>query len=206
VIEAACSDPAGKRGRSGWPVLWKTRADRDAQRAPRHSGLVNSSSPFQDTSLVLIVALFDLLGHSRLRPIRLGDSDHIVYGVCFHRCLFIFFLECRVIRCFVENSATPRNAIEWNIHVREPYCQHDASTWYGFFMCWRHRPRGKGERSVSGPSGSGKSTLIPLHHALEDFRRPHACRRHDLGPNLRRSMKSGAKSAWFSRVSTCFRI
>ena len=81
--------------------------------------------------------------------------------------------------------------------------------WYGDFHVLRdiNLDVGRGERIViCGPSGSGKSTLIRCINALEEFQEGEiVVDGIELGPNLRRWMKSGAKSAWFSRVLICFR-
>jgi ABC-type polar amino acid transport system ATPase subunit len=60
---------------------------------------------------------------------------------------------------------------------------------------------------ICGPSGSGKSTLIRCINALEEFQEGEiVVEGIELGPNLRGSTKSGARSAWCFRASTCFRI
>ena len=69
---------------------WKTTALIVMPQALRHviPGLVNSFiALFKDTSLVSIVALFDLLGSVAgvVRRSGLGDADDVVYRVCLRR-------------------------------------------------------------------------------------------------------------------------
>ena len=69
---------------------WKTTALIVMPQALRHviPGLVNSFiALFKDTSLVSIVALFDLLGFVArvVRRSGLGDADDAVYRLCLHR-------------------------------------------------------------------------------------------------------------------------
>ena len=69
---------------------WKTTALIVMPQALRHviPGLVNSFiALFKDTSLVSIVALFDLLGLIArvVRRSGLGDADDAVYRLCLHR-------------------------------------------------------------------------------------------------------------------------
>jgi hypothetical protein len=85
--------------------------------------------------------------------------------------------------------------------------------WYGDFHVLRdiNLEVAKGERIViCGPSGSGKSTLIRCINRAggafqegRDRRRRHRARTDDLQAG---STKSGARSAWCSRASTCSRI
>ena len=85
---------------------WKTTALIVMPQALRHviPGLVNSFiALFKDTSLVSIVALFDLLGSVAGVVCRsgLGDADHAVYRLCLRRndLLRVLFWQCRAIRC-----------------------------------------------------------------------------------------------------------
>ena len=85
---------------------WKTTALIVMPQALRHviPGLVNSFiALFKDTSLVSIVALFDLLGSAAcvVRRSGLGDADHAVHRLCLRRndLLRRSVLECRAIRC-----------------------------------------------------------------------------------------------------------
>ena len=82
--------------------------------------------------------------------------------------------------------------------------------WYGDFHVLRdiNLDVAKGERIViCGPSGSGKSTLIRCINALEEFQEGRSSSRaSNSGRTCGGSTKSGAKSAWCSRASTCFRI
>ena len=69
---------------------WKTTGLIVMPQALRHviPGLVNSFiGLFKDTSLVSIVALFDLLGSGacRIRRSGMGDADDAVYGLCLRR-------------------------------------------------------------------------------------------------------------------------
>ena len=69
---------------------WKTTGLIVMPQALRHviPGLVNSFiALFKDTSLVSIVALFDLLGQLRASFCRsgLGDADDAVHRLCLHR-------------------------------------------------------------------------------------------------------------------------
>lgn len=82
--------------------------------------------------------------------------------------------------------------------------------WYGDFHVLRdiNLDVAKSERIViCGPSGSGKSTLIRCINALEEFQEGEiVVDGIELGPNCGASTKSGARSAWCSRVLICFRI
>jgi len=82
--------------------------------------------------------------------------------------------------------------------------------WYGDFHVLRDIDLdvAKSERIViCGPSGSGKSTLIRCINALEEFQEGRiVVDGIELGPICGGSMRSGAKSAWCSRVSICSRI
>ncbi len=81
--------------------------------------------------------------------------------------------------------------------------------WYGDFHVLRdiNLDVAKGERIViCGPSGSGKSTLIRCINALEEFQEgASSSTALNSGPICAGSTKSAARSAWFSRVSICFR-
>jgi len=102
-------DPA-RAGRSGGAALglswWKTTALIVMPQALRHviPGLVNSFiALFKDTSLVSIVALFDLLGQLRASfsdPVW-AHADHVVHGFCLYRNdLFrLLFWHVAPIRC-----------------------------------------------------------------------------------------------------------
>jgi ABC-type polar amino acid transport system ATPase subunit len=80
--------------------------------------------------------------------------------------------------------------------------------WYGDFHVLRdiNLDVGKSERIViCGPSGSGKSTLIRCINALEEFQEGEIVV-DGWGRICGGSTRSGARSAWCSRVSICFRI
>ena len=158
---------------------WKTTALIVMPQALRHviPSLVNSFiSLFKDTSLVSIVALFDLLGSARL-VLRsgLGDADHAVYRLCLRRNDLLRVLFWNVALFVVRRTPAerpPPQLSEMTMTENAIVSIAGLNKWYGDFHVLRdiNLDVGKGERIViCGPSGSGKSTLIRCINALEEF-------------------------------------
>ena len=140
-------------------------------------GIVNNFiGLFKDTTLVLIVALFDLLGKFAPRsPIRIGRRRRRCSRASPSPALSILFSAsaCRVTRCS-SSAALPlgvdvRNG---NMADNENVVQMTGvNKWYGQFHVLRdiNMDVAKGERIViCGPSGSGKSTMIRCINRLEE--------------------------------------
>ena len=159
-------------------------------------GLVNSFiALFKDTSLVSIVALFDLLGQlARLvRRSGLGDADDAVHRLCLHRNDLLRVLLWNVALFAVRRAPAeraPAQLSEITMTDNSIVSITGLNKWYGDFHVLRdiNLDVAKGERIViCGPSGSGKSTLIRCINALEEFQEGEiVVDGIELGPNLRR--------------------
>ena len=177
---------------------WKTTFLIVLPQALRHviPGLVNSFiALFKDTSLVSIVALFDLAGVAARLVLRseLGDADdavhrlrllrdHLLHVLFWHVALFAVRREqAERASAQLRGTAMAEKSIVSIAHLNK---------WYGDFHVLRDIDLavGKGERIViCGPSGSGKSTLIRCINALEEFQEGEIVVDNiELGPNLRR--------------------
>ena len=177
---------------------WKTTALIVMPQALRHviPGLVNSFiALFKDTSLVSIVALFDLLGQLAGLVLRSGlvDADDAVHRLCLHRNDLLRLLLWHVALFTVRRAPaerTPAQLSKMTMTDNSIVNIAGLNKWYGDFHVLRdiNLDVGKGERIViCGPSGSGKSTLIRCINALEEFQEGEiVVDGIELGPNLRR--------------------
>ena len=177
---------------------WKTTALIVMPQALRHviPGLVNSFiALFKDTSLVSIVALFDLLGQLArvVRRSGLGDADHAVHRLCLRRNDLFHVLFWNVALFAVRRAPAeraPAQLSEMTMTENSIVSIAGLNKWYGDFHVLRdiNLDVAKGERIViCGPSGSGKSTLIRCINALEEFQEGRiVVDGIELGPNLRR--------------------
>ena len=141
-------------------------------------GLVNSFiALFKDTSLVSIVALFDLLGQLAGLVLRSGlvDADDAVHRLCLHRNhlfrLLLWHVALFAVRREPAERAPPQLS-KSTMTANSIVSITGLNKWYGDFHVLRdiNLDVAKGERIViCGPSGSGKSTLIRCINALEEF-------------------------------------
>ena len=177
---------------------WKTTGLVVMPQALRHviPGLVNSFiALFKDTSLVSIVALFDLLGSLQASfsdPVWATPTT-VFTGFAFTG--LIYFLFCFAMSrysLFVEYRLNPhRRSWAGSTMTANPIVGITGlNKWFGDFHVLRdiNLEVAKGERIViCGPSGSGKSTLIRCINALEEFQEGRiVVDGIELGPKLRR--------------------
>jgi ABC-type polar amino acid transport system ATPase subunit len=85
----------------------------------------------------------------------------------------------------------------------------DVSKWYGSFQvltdCTTQVDKGE-VVVVCGPSGSGKSTLIKTVNGLEPFQKGDiTVDGTSLPPGTPICPSCARASAWYSRISSCFR-
>ena len=179
---------------------WKTTSLIVLPQALRHviPNLVNSFiSLFKDTSLVSIVALFDLLGSLRA---SFADPKWSTPSTAFTGFAFagiIYFcsaLECRATRSSSSAASTLTAATDRARHVRKPIVKISGlNKWYGDFHVLRdidlEVKQGRAHRDLR-PFGLGQVDPDPLHQRARgipggrDRRRrhraraePQACRR-----------------------------
>ena len=165
-------------------------------------GIVNSFiSLFKDTTLVLIVAIFDLLGQMRAAfadpnwatPVTLftgfAFAGIIYFLLSFGMSRYAMFMERRLNterprdngRHGQGRSARPAGAFDRRCRARLRTTEHevaveivDLNKWFGQFHVLRDVDLKvmRGERIVvCGPSGSGKSTLLRCINRIESWQR-----------------------------------
>ena len=136
---------------------WKTTGLIVMPQALRHviPGLVNSFiALFKDTSLVSIVALFDLLGQFArvVRRSELGDAHDLVHRICFHRHDLLRVLLCNVALFPVRRTppeCSPAQ-LRYNAHDNELDRQvAGLNKWYGEFHVLRDINLRSGAASAS---------------------------------------------------------
>ena len=189
---------------------------------------------FKDTTLVLIIGLFDFLGtvQAGMQPIPWAGAGIPIEGYVFAAFVYWCLLFRHVALQHAGSSAgsTPASGTEPERRrgrsMAEAAVEQAVASAAAMRRCHRvdrrpqvvrrvpraqgHQPRRlrKGERIViCGPSGSGKSTMIRCINRLEEHqRRPDRRRRHRAHQRRQeRSTRSAAKSAWCSSTSTCSR-
>ena len=179
--------------------------------------LVNSFiGLFKDTSLVSIVALFDLLGTVARFVFRSGlvDADHAVHRLCLHRDhlfrVLLWHVALLAVRREQAERASPQLSV-WTMSTDSIVGINGPQQMVRrFSRAARHQPRcrqGRAHRDLR-PVGLGQVDADPLHQRAGGI--PGRRRSSSTASNSDRtcggSTRSGAKSAWCSRVSTCFRI
>ena len=179
---------------------------------------------FKDTSLVLIIGLFDLLnmapGNARCAVARLVQGRYLFAAVVY----FIFCFAMSRYSIISNASCTPdtdaregslsrmaERAVLQSAAADEVMIQMmSVHKWYGQFHVLKdiNLTVYKGERIViCGPSGSGKSTLIRCINRLEEHQKGKIIVDGiELTTTSRTSSRSAARSAWCSSISTSSRI
>ncbi|MET4354390.1 His/Glu/Gln/Arg/opine family amino acid ABC transporter permease subunit [Bradyrhizobium sp. RT9b] len=175
---------------------WKTTSLIVLPQALRHviPNLVNSFiSLFKDTSLVSIVALFDLLGSLRasFSDPKWSTPSTAFTGFCLRRDHLLHLLLWNVALLALRRAPPQRSPSQLiEVIMSDPIVKISGlNKWYGEFHVLRDIDLEvkKGERIViCGPSGSGKSTLIRCINALEEFQEGEiVVDGIELGPNLK---------------------
>ena len=147
----------------------------------------NFIGTFKDTSLVIIIGLFDLLGTANAALTDANWRGFCHRGLCLHRGdLFLLLLfhvalqpdaRARIQRGHRRRAGgsdeqRSRSHAGPGARARSSRCAVDK--WYGEFHVLKdiNLEVGKGERVVvCGPSGSGKSTMIRCINRLEEHQR-----------------------------------
>ena len=186
-------------------------------------GIVNTLiGLFKDTTLVLIIGLFDLLGSVQ---VALTDANWIGFsreGYVFAALgYWIFCFEaCRAIACMWSANCTPDTSARGDPMATDGARQgsddapiivlRGVHKWYGQFHVLNdiNLEVGKGQRIVvCGPSGSGKSTMIRCINRLEEHQRGEIMVDGiELTNDVRNIDAIRARSAWCFSTSTCSRI
>ena len=198
---------------------WKTTALIVMPQALRHviPGLVNSFiALFKDTSLVLdrgAVRSAGLAARVVLRP-GLGDADHAVHRLCLRRNDLFRFLFRDVALFAVRRAPAecpPAQLSKMTMTRNSIVSIAGLNKWYGDFHVLRDInldvAQGRAHRDLRSV-GLRQIDADPLHQRAGGVPgRPRSSSTvSSLGRICGGSTKSGARSAWCSRVSTCFRI